>query len=68
MWSTKNNWKLSDPAVRWFKEGLLKESTTRKTWKLFAWREIVFHRGSVMECVEKEIKSLLSFRKGEKRL
>jgi len=51
---------LRDPAVKWFKERLLKKGTTRKTWKIFAWREIVFHRSSDMESVEKEIKSLLS--------
>jgi hypothetical protein len=51
---------LSDPAVRWFKEGLSKRSTKRKTRKVFAWREIVFHRSSDMESVETEIKSLLS--------
>jgi hypothetical protein len=51
---------LSDPAVRWWKEHLLKKSTNRKTWKIFAWREILFHTSTDMENVEKEIKSLLS--------
>jgi hypothetical protein len=32
----------------------------RKTWKIFAWREVVFNRSSDMERFEKEIKSLLS--------
>jgi len=60
MWSTKSNWKLSGPTVRWFKERLLKKSTTKKTWNIFAWREILFHGSSDMESVEKEIKFLLS--------